>query len=130
MGGAYNLYRIPRSTGDIDFLVDCSPENEASLRSVLTRFGFGATLPPESEKLLVVGKVLMLGRAPLRIDLLTKIDGVSFEEVESTSRTFELDGLSLRVISPEMLLRNKEASGRPKILADAVELRAWLNSRG
>ncbi len=127
-GFAYNLYRNPRATGDIDFFVACTPENEINLRRTLEKFGFGSALPPESTKLLVEGKVLMLGRAPFRIDILTTIDGVSFEEVESTSREILLDGLSLRVISPEMLVRNKEASKRPKDLTDAMELRNWLQS--
>ena len=49
----------------------------------------------------------MLGRPPLRIDILTKIDGVSFEEVESTRLFIELEGLQVPVISPQMLLLNK-----------------------
>ncbi len=127
-GFAYNLYRNPRATGDIDFYVACTAENDVNLRRVLEKFGFGSTLPPEPTKLLVEGKVLMLGRSPFRIDILTTIDGVSFEEVESTSREIILDGLPIRIISPEMLIRNKEASKRPKDLADAVELRSWLQS--
>lgn len=46
-GYAYNLYRNPRATGDIDFLVSPDIENEARLRRTLTEFGFGSTLPPE-----------------------------------------------------------------------------------
>jgi hypothetical protein len=127
-GFAYNLYRNPRATGDIDFYVSNTQENESKLRKVLEAFGFGSTLPPNSTRLLVDGKVLMLGRAPFRIDILTAIDGVSFDEVEFTSRTIEIDSLLVRVISPEMLLRNKQASGRPKDVADAIELENWLRS--
>jgi hypothetical protein len=122
-GYAYNLYRNPRATGDIDFFIECSPLNEERLRRALERFGFGSVLPPSSEVLLRAGKVLALGRAPLRIDLITKIDGVSFEEVYETRNQFELDGLLIPVIAIEKLLKNKLAAGRPKDLADAAELR-------
>ena len=71
----------------------------------------------------------MLGRPPLRIDILTKIDGVSFEEVEKTCLFIELDGLRIPVISPQMLLRNKESTGRPKDTVDATELRRMLEAR-
>lgn len=125
-GYAYNLYRNPRATGDIDFLVATTSENEERLRQVLSDFGFGSTLPAETTPLLEVGKVLMLGRAPFRIDILTNIDGVTFEEVESTCQIVRLDRLSIPVISPELLLKNKLASGRPKDLLDAFELRTWL----
>ena len=114
-GYAYNLYRNPRATGDIDFFVANDGDNEIRLRAALTDFGFASTLPDISQTLLQDGKVLMLGRSPLRIDILTRIDGVSFEEVEATSEKFSLNGLDIPVISPQMLLKNKVASGRPKI---------------
>jgi len=128
-GYAYNLYRNPRATGDIDFFVAISDANEQLLRNSLIDFGFGASLPDATTPLLVMGKILMLGRPPLRIDILTKIDGVSFEEVEKTCLFVELDGLRIPVISPQMLLRNKESTGRPKDTVDATELRRMLEAR-
>ena len=128
-GYAYNLYRNPRATGDIDFIVDLDAENETRVRQTLTDFGFGSTLPPEKQQLLEDGKVIMLGRAPLRIDILTRIDGVEFAEVYETSRNVELDGLTVPVISPRTLLKNKQAAGRPKDLTDVIELEAWLRSQ-
>ena len=128
-GYAYNLYRNPRATGDIDFIVDLDAENETRIRQTLTDFGFGSTLPSEKQQLLEDGKVIMLGRAPLRIDILTRIDGVEFAEVYETSRNVELDGLVVPVICPRTLLKNKQAAGRPKDLADVIELKAWLRSQ-
>ena len=128
-GYAYNLYRNPRATGDIDFFVAISDANEQLLRKSLIDFGFGASLPDATTPLLVIGKILMLGRPPLRIDILTKIDGVTFEEVEKTCLFVELDGLRIPVISPQMLLRNKESTGRPKDTVDATELRRMLEAR-
>ena len=128
-GYAYNLYRNPRATGDIDFIVELNAENEERVRQTLTDFGFGSTLPPEKQQLLEDGKVIMLGRAPLRIDILTRIDGVGFAEVYETSRRIELEGLTIPVISPRTLLKNKQAAGRPKDLPDIIELEAWLRSQ-
>ncbi len=124
-GYAYNLYRNPRATGDIDFLVAGDIENESRIRLVLIQFGFGEILPPSNQRLLESGKVLMLGRSPFRIDLMTEIDGVNFDQVEATCRNFEIGDLEIPVISPEMLLRNKESTGRAKDTADALELR-WM----
>jgi len=126
-GYAYNLYRNPRATGDIDFFVAISSDNETRVRRVLIEFGLGTTLPDDSQALLVDGKVLMLGRSPFRIDILTNIDGVTYDEVEASCEKICLDELWVPVISPQMLLRNKEASGRPKDLLDANELRIWLD---
>ena len=61
-GFADNLYRNPRATGDIDFLVASDADYESRIRQVLDAFGFGDTLPPSTESLLTPGKVLMLGR--------------------------------------------------------------------
>lgn len=127
-GYAYNLFRNPRATGDIDFLVDVDLENETRLKQALSEFGFGSSLPSEPQRLLEDGKVIMLGRAPLRIDILTRIDGVEFTEVYETRLSVELDGMTIPVISPKTLLKNKIAAARPKDMADVLELEAWLQS--
>ena len=67
-GWAYNRYVEPRATGDIDFFVEKSPATEQLVRQLLTDFGFGSVLPGGS---LFDKDVIMLGRAPYRIDILT-----------------------------------------------------------
>lgn len=126
-GYAYNLYQNPRATGDIDFFLSRTLDNEQRIRTVLDEFGFSEAIPDHGQRMLKDDAVVMLGRSPLRIDLLTSIDGVKFEEVERECITFELDGLKIPVISAELLLVNKLASGRPKDLADADELKKILN---
>jgi len=116
-GWAYNYYADPRTTGDIDFFVSATPENNVLLRNVLTKFGFGSVLPEGD--LIEAGKVMMLGRKPNRIDLLTSIDGVAFEEAWQTRIYGQLDGLTVPLISKELLLKNKLATGRLKDQADA-----------
>ncbi len=122
-GYAYNLYRNPRATGDIDFFLANTSDNEERIRTVLENFGFAEVVPEVGKKLLKDDAVIMLGRSPFRIDLLTTIDGVTFEEVERDCHVFDLDGLKTPVISAELLLANKLASGRPKDLTDAAELK-------
>ena len=122
-GYAYNLYRNPRATGDIDFFLANTPDNEERIRTVLVNFGFAQVVPQAGKKLLADDAVIMLGRSPFRIDLLTTIDGVAFEEVEQNCHAFNLGGLKIPVISAQLLLANKLASGRPKDLADAAELK-------
>lgn len=125
-GYAYNLYRNPRATGDIDFFVSEDSHNQQRLREVLNKFGFAATLPPPQQQLIERNSVLMLGRSPFRIDLMTQIDGVTFEEVENTCQHILIDDLQVPVISAEMLLKNKRATGRAKDTADAEELEKLL----
>lgn len=125
-GYAYNLYRNPRATGDIDFFLASDDTNEQRFRSVLQDFGFGETL--SSDRLLIPDRVIMLGRAPFRVDVITNIDGVSFEEAEADRRLIQVGDLNCPVISPQLLLKNKLASARPKDLADAAELQAWLDN--
>jgi hypothetical protein len=72
------------------------------------------------------GMVLQLGVAPRRVDILTAIDAVDFEEARAARRDVELEGLHVHVIGREHMLLNKRASGRPKDLADAH----WLESQG
>lgn len=132
MVGAYalSLYREPRLTGDIDFFVGNEEVNESRLRRVRSDFGFGSMLPPAGERLLAPDRVIMLGRSPFRIDLLSRISGVDFELAYRTRKTFEIDGQLVSVISPQLLLKNKESAGRPKDLADAADLRAWFHESG
>jgi hypothetical protein len=81
------------------------------------------------EDFLKEDNVLMMGRPPFRIDLLTSITGVSFDEAFETSRIYETDGLKIRCIHINELIRNKKASGRLKDLADVEKLEKILKVR-
>ena len=127
-GWVYNLYAPPRMTGDIDFLVSTSADNELKLRHVLTDFGFGSSLPDPKLPWLAPHKVIMLGREPCRLDILCRIDGVTFEEAFQDRRIIIFDGVSVPVLSIETLMRNKEAAGRDKDLLDLKTLREIVKS--
>ena len=118
-GAAVNTLGYLRMTEDFDFWIDRAPENVDRLMAALEAFGFGGQF--ERADLLAPGMVLMMGRPPNRIDLLTSISGREFADCWER-RTYEsFDGVRLPMISLEDLLINKRASGRPKDLADVEE---------
>lgn len=121
--GAYALafHGHPRLTGDIDFFVRNSTENAARLMDVLEAFGFGS-LGIKTEDLTHGPGVIQLGYPPRRIDILTEIEAVTFDEAWHNRVVGKLDGMSVNYISVEDFKRNKLSVGRPKDLADAAEL--------
>jgi len=111
----------PRLTEDLDVFVERSPTNARRIRDVLVSFGFGNVAPTPTE-LARPHKVFMLGRKPWRIDILTSIDGVSFEQAWKTRVKAEFAVAPLYVIGRAMLVKNKRAAGRDKDLADVAML--------
>jgi predicted nucleotidyltransferase len=116
-GHAVAFHGYPRYTGDIDFFVEPTEENAARLLQVLNAFGFGG-VGIEREDLTTPGKVIQLGYPPSRIDLVTGITGVSFAEAWAGHVATHLDGLPVRMLGRDALLKNKRATGRAKDLAD------------
>jgi hypothetical protein len=125
--GAYALaaHGLPRATGDIDIWVRNSPENARKIMRALMRFG--APLSDLSEDdFIAPDLVVQLGVEPCRIDLLTGIDGVGFDEAWQNKVNITVDDLEIYVLSKEDLLRNKVATGRDK---DQYDI-AWLEKNG
>ena len=121
-GYAVAWHGFPRYTGDIDFFVAIHEDNAARLLKVFERFGFG-DIGLEKEDFLKESFVVEIGREPRKIQVLTGIDGVHFADCYSKSVEADVEGLRLRLIGKEDLLRNKAASGRAKDLIDLDELR-------
>ena len=117
--GAYALahHGRPRYTGDIDFFVEPSAQNAERLSQVLDQFGF-ANIGILEEDFTAADQVVQLGVEPHRMDLMTSISGVAFEEAWNTREYGDLDGLQVPYISRELLKRNKAAVGRKQDLAD------------
>ena len=116
---AYHGY--PRYTGDIDLFIERSPENAQAILSAIQQFGFG-DLGISSEDFLQEDQVIQLGIAPNRIDLLTFLSGVEFQEAWATRVQGEIAGLSVPIISKELLKKNKAASARSQDIADLEHL--------
>ncbi len=116
-GYALAAHGHPRATGDIDFWVGKSSDNIARLLAALGDFGF-ASLGLTEADFLKDDAVVQLGYPPARIDLMTSIDGVSFDACFARRKSVILGGMSLPFIGLEDFRANKKASGRLKDLAD------------
>ena len=119
-GYAVAFHGRPRFTGDVDVFVESSIDNSARIIDVLKTFGFGE-LVVKAEDLRQDDLVLQLGFPPNRIDLMTSIDGVKFDQAWATRVEAMVDDLPMCFISRELLIQNKRASGRQKDIADAAE---------
>ena len=113
--GAYALgaHGYPRATGDIDIWVKPNNTNSRKLYKALARFG--APLEQiEIDDFSMEGIIFQIGVIPRRIDIITKIDGVTYEEANEDKIAVEVEGLMLPVISLDKLIKNKMATGREK----------------
>jgi hypothetical protein len=122
--GAYAVawHGHPRYTGDLDLLVRPSADNAGRVVNALHAFGFGS-LGLKAADFTVPGMIVQLGFPPNRIDLLTSITGVNFDDAWNGRMTGAIGGVEVPMIGLSELLRNKESTGRTKDEADAQELR-------
>lgn len=120
-GYAVGFHGFPRYTGDIDFFVAVSERNAQRLMEVFQEFGFGE-IGIEKQDFLKPWFIIEIGREPRKIQVLTDIDGVTFDECRETAVEYDYLGQKMRFIGLEPLIRNKKASGRSKDLIDAQEL--------
>jgi|TARA_A100000171_G_C2053006_1_gene106128 predicted nucleotidyltransferase len=121
--GAYAVaaHGHPRATGDLDLWVRPDAETAPKVYRVLAEFG--APLHDLTvDDLATPGMVFQIGIEPSRIDILTAISGVAFDDAWENKLNIELDDIKLNVIGRDDLIVNKRACGRPKDIADAETL--------
>ncbi len=111
----------PRFTGDIDFLVRPTAENAARVLDAIHAFGFGS-LPLSLEDFTTPERIVQLGRPPNRIDILTSISGVEFDDAWIGRVPATLDDEPVSFLGFDALIRNKKASGRDKDRSDVTKL--------
>jgi predicted nucleotidyltransferase len=120
-GYAVGYYGYPRATADIDIWIAIKPDNAEKVVKVLQEFGFGVEeLTPDL--FLEEEQIIRMGVPPVRIEILTTISGVSFEECYAARQVDVLDGIEVNLISLDHLKVNKKASGRYKDLNDLENL--------
>lgn len=121
--GAYALafHGVPRNTGDMDVFVRSTPENAARILDALRAFGF-ASLDLSVGDFTEPDRVVQLGVPPVRVDLLTSLTGVDWDEVFSGRANGAYQGVPVAFIGREELVRNKRATGRTRDLADLEAL--------
>jgi len=120
-GYAVGIHGHPRYTGDLDIWLLPGSENAIKILKTIKDFGFGSLDITEND-LNKEGNIIQLGYPPLRIDLLTSIDGVHFDECYPNRKTLEIDELLVDFIGYTDLIKNKKASGRHQDLGDIENL--------
>lgn len=118
---AMAFHQLPRQTGDIDLFVNSSGENPDRICRAIERFGFGSLgLSPDDFR--IEDQIIQLGRPPNRVDVLTGISGVTFDEAWASRIMGPLNGVTVPYLSLDLLVQNKKASGRDKDILDVKML--------
>jgi hypothetical protein len=117
--GAYALalHGRPRATGDLDLWIDATPENATRVMQALAAFGAPLT-DVTTEDFAREGIVFQIGVPPGRIDILTALTGVTFNEAWSDRLRRPFGEVDVDFIGREAFLRNKRLMGRPKDVGD------------
>ena len=121
--GAYALafHGAPRNTGDMELLVRVHPDNASRIISALEAFGFG-TLGLKNEDFLQPEQVVQLGVPPVRVDILTSVSGVTWEEAYAGRTPGWYGDVPVNFIGKHEYIKNKRATGRKKDAADIEAL--------
>ncbi|MFA6026242.1 MAG: hypothetical protein WC727_07360 [Ignavibacteriaceae bacterium] len=125
--GAYAvaLHAAPRNTGDIDFWINRSSENAKRVLKALQDFGF-SPLEISEDDLTKDESIIQIGYEPVRINIITSITGVKFEEAFIKKIITKIGNQKAFFISADLLLKNKLATGRKKDIADAEVLSKYI----
>jgi len=120
-GYAVGYHGYPRATNDMDIWIPIDPKTAEQMVLALNEFGFDT--PQLSKKLfLKENSIVRMGITPMRIEILTTISGVNFEECFQQKNVDEIDGIEVNIIGLKQLKINKKASGRHKDLDDFENL--------
>ena len=121
-GYALAAHGLPRATGVLDAWIWTDQQNAERLLVVLEKFGFGGGIGISESDLTADDCVLQLGYPPYRIDLLTRIDGVEFDDAWGRHIELVLGGVNVPFIGRDDLITNKRAVGRPQDVVDVKRL--------
>ncbi len=120
-GYAVSFHGYPRATGDIDIWIAVHPDNAERIVATLKDFGFESPdLTPEV--FLKENQVIRMGIPPLRIELLTSITGVNFNECYANRQIATIESVNVNFIGSSDLKKNKMLSGRTKDQNDLENL--------
>lgn len=120
-GYAVALHGHPRYTKDLDVWIELSPKNAENIINALEEFGFGS-LGLKPEDFLERDQIIQLGYPPNRIDILTTLKDIQFNDCYKEKVEIQIQGIKINFIDLENLKLNKRATGRPQDLADAENL--------
>ena len=120
-GYALAFHGAPRFTGDIDIFIKPESENAKRILIALEEFGFGSMNLSESD-FTSPKNVIQLGVPPVRVDIMTSLTGVSWQEAQAGKVAGNYGDTPVYFISKEDFIANKMALGRKKDLADLEAL--------
>jgi len=120
-GWAVNMYGYIRATGDMDIWILADSENAKKVYGAVAEFGAPVS-EMNPEEFAEYGMIFQIGVAPCRVDIISKISGVSYADAVTRAVPKTIDGIPVRIISLDDLIANKKASGRAKDLADVEVL--------
>jgi hypothetical protein len=120
---ALALHGVPRATGDLAIWIERDPANSERVWRAIISFGapvesLGVSVDDLGEPRIVV----QLGLAPRRIDLLTDLTGLEFEDAWTDRLVRSVEGMEVPFLGRRSLIQNKRATGRLKDLADLEAL--------
>ena len=120
-GYALAVHGAPRYTGDLDIFVKPDPENARSVVEALSAFGF-ASVGLTAEDFARPEQVVQLGVPPVRVDIITSLTGVSWEEASAGRVAGKYGDVPVHFIGRVQFVANKRATGRARDLADLEAL--------
>ena len=120
-GYAAGYHGYPRATANIDIWIAAKPDNSTKIINVFNDFGFSDFML-QPDIFLKEDQIIRIGLPPIRIEVITTISGVSFDECYSERVIGKIDGIQVNLIDLKHLKINKKASGRHKDLNDLENL--------
>lgn len=122
-GYAFGVHAEPRATKDLDIFIRSDEENSKAVFRALAQYG--APLEGLAPRDFMDGTTFQIGQPPARIDILQRIDGISFDEAWKNRIEGVIDGqIQAAIISKGDLIRNKLATGREQDTLDVKKLQA------
>jgi len=120
-GYALAYHGAPRYTGDIDIFIKPDRKNAQKIIKVLEEFGF-SSLKLSIDDFQKEDSVVQLGLPPVRIDIITSISGVSWEQADASKEPGKYGEVPVFYIGKNQYVANKRATGRAKDIADIEAL--------
>jgi hypothetical protein len=120
-GYAVGVHGYPRYTGDLDIWINSTTENAKRAQVCVKDFGFSSYNLSVAD-FTKPGNIVQLGYAPVRIDIINQVDGVTFDECFKNKKDVTADDLTLYFIGYDDLLKNKKKTSRPRDIDDIENL--------
>ncbi len=118
-GYAVIYYGYERGTADMDIWLKPTNENRDKFILALKEQGIGIdSLAAVSSMDFTNAQVLTIGEKPNKIDILTKVQGMLYEDADKEKQMFPMKDKFIPIIQYHHLIITKMIAGRPQDKAD------------